>query len=77
MDLLTTNIEIIRKSRTEVVLKYCIQIIIKLLRLLTLFASISAFYNILYLYTGCTLPVYILKQYDMKPVLNNGDLLFM
>jgi hypothetical protein len=77
MDAATTNFENMNKSTKEVLLKYCIPVTIELLRILTFLASILTAYNLVGLFAGCSLPIFFLRQYDMMPVLNNGDLLLM
>lgn len=47
------------------------------MRLLIIVASVSTFWNVLRIVSGINAPIFVVAQYDMRPVLNVGDVVVL
>jgi len=50
------------------------QHILKLMRLVLVVVSILTLWNVARILLGVQMPIFVVAQYDMRPVLNVGDL---
>jgi len=77
MDILKIPLTILYRTRCEWVAKDATQHILKLMRLGLIVVSVLTFWNVIRVVVGVEMPIFVVAQYDMRPVLNVGDLAIM